>query len=347
MAALSGGRLAFIASDSSGATGVWVTDGTAAGTQELHPSGAGSDLSPNGLVALDGRVLFDGLDASGVSRLWTSDGTSAGTSVLLPGPITLQGGVTSISAETQGSTPTPTPTPAPTPTQALTPQQAFVTVLYEGLLGRTSGQTEVQGWTNLIDTGTPEATIAQAFLSSAEYRSIGDNRFVTSLYQSFLGRTPGPTEALGWTNALMNGASQAQVVTGFDQSAEAHQRFAAQIAGEDPNSAFITILYQGFLGRTAAPTEVQGWANVLSSGQSQASVAQDFLSSAEYQSISNSQFVESLYQGMLGRTAGPTEMQGWTTALANKATRAQIAMGFDQSPEAQQHWAGIINPTSS
>ena len=322
MAALSGGRLAFIAADSSGASGVWVTDGTAAGTQELHPAGAASNFSPTGLIALDGRVLFDGLDASGVSRLWTSDGTSAGTAVLLSGPITLQDRV-------------------------LTPQQAFVTVLYEGLLGRTPGQNEVQGWTNLIDAGTPETTVAQAFLSSSEYQSISDNQFVTSLYQSFLGRTPGPSEVLGWTTAQTNGASQAQVVAGFDDSAEAQQRFATQITGEDANSAFVTILYQGLLGRTATPTEVQGWANVLNSGQSQAIVAQDFLSSAEYQSISNSQFVEGLYQSMLGRTAGPTEVQDWTSLLADGAPRAQIVAGFDLSPEAQQRWASIISPTSS
>ena len=349
MATLSGGRLAFIASDSSGMTGVWVTDGTAAGTQELHPAGAGNDLSPNGLIALDGRVLFDGLDASGASRLWTSDGTSTGTSVLLSGPITVQGGETSISAEIPKPTPTPapTPTPTPTPTQALTPQQAFVTVLYEGLLGRAPGQTDVQSWTNLIDAGTPETAIAQAFLSSGEYQPISDNRFVTSLYQGFLGRTPGPTEALGWTTALMDGASQAQVATGFAQSAEAHQRFAAQIAGEGPASAFVTTLYQGLLGRTPAPTEVQGWANVLAGGQSQASVAQGFLSSAEYRSIGNSYFVESLYQGMLGRTPGSAEVQGWTSALAGGASRAQVVMGFAQSPEAQQHWASITGPTSS
>ncbi len=105
MAALPGGRLAFIATDASGTNSVWVTNGTAAGTQELHPPGAAASYSPNGVMAVDGHLLFDGLDASGVNRLWTSNGTSAGTTALQAGAVTLQNDYSSISAETPGASP--------------------------------------------------------------------------------------------------------------------------------------------------------------------------------------------------------------------------------------------------
>jgi hypothetical protein len=227
-----------------------------------------------------------------------------------------------------------------------TPQQTAVVALYEGLFNRTPSYNEVQNWSNAISAGTPVAALPQVFLSTAEYQADSNSQFVTSRYQSFLGRTPAPAEVQVWTSALANGASQAQVVTALDDSAEAHARFAAQIAGEDPNSAFVTILYQGLLGHAAPASGVQAWVNVLNSGQSQANVAQAFLSSAEYQSISNSQFVAGLYQSMLGRSAGATEVQGWTGALNSGASRAQVAATIAQTPEAQNHWQSVVLPTS-
>ncbi len=61
--------------------GLWVSDGTAAGTHELtgitgaDPSG----LAPSDLTVLNGEVLFRGLDQSGQAELWITDGTVAGT----------------------------------------------------------------------------------------------------------------------------------------------------------------------------------------------------------------------------------------------------------------------------
>jgi ELWxxDGT repeat protein len=76
------GKLAlFNAQDSSGNYGLWVTNGTAAGTQELTAiSGASaSGLDPLWLTALGGEVLFDGVDASGEWGLWVTNGAAAGT----------------------------------------------------------------------------------------------------------------------------------------------------------------------------------------------------------------------------------------------------------------------------
>ena len=67
--------------DASGDMGLWVSDGTAAGTHELtgitgaDPSG----LAPSDLTVYNGEVLFRGLDQSGQAALWITDGTVAGT----------------------------------------------------------------------------------------------------------------------------------------------------------------------------------------------------------------------------------------------------------------------------
>src|SRR5579863_4588163 len=85
-----GARVFFAGPDNDGATGLWTTDGTAAGTIEVgglddggltalgqHPSSLG--LTPTNLTVNGQQVLFNGQDAIGFQELWASDGTATGT----------------------------------------------------------------------------------------------------------------------------------------------------------------------------------------------------------------------------------------------------------------------------
>jgi ELWxxDGT repeat protein len=70
----------------SGLPGLWVTDGTAAGTSHLSVANAFSGglfsaVAPN-FTVLGSKALFEGEDTSGHVTLWVTDGTSAGTSEL-------------------------------------------------------------------------------------------------------------------------------------------------------------------------------------------------------------------------------------------------------------------------
>ena len=87
-----GTKALFDGHDSSSHLGLWVTDGTAAGTSELTVAGAYSgglfsgfqlvfDVGPE-FTVLGSRALFQGRDASGNFNLWVTDGTAAGTSKL-------------------------------------------------------------------------------------------------------------------------------------------------------------------------------------------------------------------------------------------------------------------------
>jgi ELWxxDGT repeat protein len=78
------GEVVFSGVDAADTIGLWVTDGTAAGTHELTGI-AGADgtggLDPFGLTAFGGKVLFQqgvGID----NQLWVTDGTAAGTQEL-------------------------------------------------------------------------------------------------------------------------------------------------------------------------------------------------------------------------------------------------------------------------
>jgi ELWxxDGT repeat protein len=70
------GEVLFDGIDASGIQGLWVTDGTAAGTHELTGT---SGTNPQYMTVFDGEVLFSGADASGIRGLWITNGTPAGT----------------------------------------------------------------------------------------------------------------------------------------------------------------------------------------------------------------------------------------------------------------------------
>ena len=80
-----GSKAIFFGTDSANFTGLWVTDGTVGGTEELgglengQIVGKGASLSPENLAAFNNSVLFDAFDSSGFDGLWITDGTTGGT----------------------------------------------------------------------------------------------------------------------------------------------------------------------------------------------------------------------------------------------------------------------------
>jgi ELWxxDGT repeat protein len=82
------GEVLFNGSNTAGNAGLWVTDGTAAGTHEItgisgafdgggNPAAAGVD--PRDLTVFNGEVLFEGINSAYQTGLWVTDGTAAGT----------------------------------------------------------------------------------------------------------------------------------------------------------------------------------------------------------------------------------------------------------------------------
>jgi ELWxxDGT repeat protein len=75
------GEMLFEGADTSDKSGLWVTNGSAAGTHELtgiFNVGSGG-LNPQDMTAFGQEVLFNGINASGQSGLWATNGTTAGT----------------------------------------------------------------------------------------------------------------------------------------------------------------------------------------------------------------------------------------------------------------------------
>jgi ELWxxDGT repeat protein len=77
------GEVLFSGIDSSGLYGLWETDGTAVGTNELTgiagEATTGPGLLPQDLTNFNGEILFAGRDSGGLNELWVTNGTAAGT----------------------------------------------------------------------------------------------------------------------------------------------------------------------------------------------------------------------------------------------------------------------------
>jgi len=81
-----GNRLYFFADGSDGnGPGVWVSDGTDAGTQDIHPAGIANGYclsNEPGFAAAGNKVLFQGFDSTHGYELFRTDGTMTGTALV-------------------------------------------------------------------------------------------------------------------------------------------------------------------------------------------------------------------------------------------------------------------------
>jgi hypothetical protein len=105
----------------------------------------------------------------------------------------------------------------------------------------------------------------------------------------------------------------------------------------DADHHFIQALYNDFLGRNGAPTELNAWVNVLPA-LGQAGVANAILHSPE----ALTHAVDGFYVRFLGRQAVSGEEAGWVGLLENGATEEQVTAGILSSPEFAAHANALI-----
>jgi PKD domain/Domain of unknown function (DUF4214) len=98
-----------------------------------------------------------------------------------------------------------------------------LSALYCDALNRSIDPPALHGWEQAIANGTTRQQVAQALLSSPEYR--GD--LVEHVYLRFLRRIPSPTDRALWTGQLNGGATDEQVTALLLSSQEYFHDFAA------------------------------------------------------------------------------------------------------------------------
>lgn len=104
------------------------------------------------------------------------------------------------------------------------------------------------------------------------------------------------------------------------------------------NESFTYRLYLATLDREPDVSGLEFWANSIETGAStQAEVAAGFVNSTEFQTIYGSVddvgFVTLLYNNVLNRGPDDAGLQAWLDLLANGSSRADVVLGFVNSPE--------------
>jgi beta-glucanase (GH16 family) len=238
---------------------------------------------------------------------------------------------------------------------------AQVMRLYDAALGRAPDPVGLAGWVQSIANGTSLTSVAAGFINSAEFQARypgagNPTSFVTQLYANVLHRAPDAAGLTGWVTALTSGQdSQAQVLVGFSESAENQATTASSVTNglyvPNEDAAEVARLYYTALDRPPDLAGLTGWTTQLENGTlNLQQVAAGFTNSAEFQaeygSLSNTAFVDLLYQNVLGRAPDPGGQANWVNVLnSNSMTRASVVLGFSNSTENETKLAPVIENT--
>jgi len=194
---------------------------------------------------------------------------------------------------------------------------AYVTKLYQDIMGRFPDALGQAYWTSKLDSGATRASVANSFLASTEF----------SIPTGFEGNhllTAPPAASELWRNDLQS------VVNG---------------SPIDLTSA-INHAFQALIGRAATQKEFNSAHQAAQSGlassdsnfvtsAAQASILHNILGSAAFSNStpSNADFISNLYTNVLGRAADTVGAQFWTEQLQKGVSRSDIATTFITSNE--------------
>jgi hypothetical protein len=92
-------------------------------------------------------------------------------------------------------------------------------------------------------------------------------------------------------------------------------------------------LYLRFLGRASDPSGRAGWIGFLQNGGTLERVEPLFLTSPEYISHINVDYVQSLFMNVLGRPGSQAELAQWNNNIQNVGGLLGVANIFTHSPE--------------
>ncbi|MCP4597569.1 choice-of-anchor I family protein [Neptuniibacter sp.] len=114
----------------------------------------------------------------------------------------------------------------------------------------------------------------------------------------------------------------------------------------DSDAAFLHSVYHAVLDREADADELGAWVNYIEDNNfSEIATIEAFLNSSEKLAqgvTSNTEFIEGLYQNVLGRDSDTDGLNAWVNYLDSGASRAVAVNGFINSEENQINLVGMM-----
>ncbi len=148
--------------------------------------------------------------------------------------------------------------------------------------------------------------------------------FVQTLFLDDLGRPGSASDVSGWVS-VFNADGQATVAQGLLFSSESLGRL-------------VDSFYLRFLGRQSDTAGRASWISFLQNGGTEQQMENLFVTSPEYLAHIDTDFVQSLYINILGRTGSASELAFWNNQLQTLGLSG-VANGFTGSAENRQNTA--------
>lgn len=231
---------------------------------------------------------------------------------------------------------------------------AFVARLYRICLGREPDFGGRYFWREHLEKGERTgADVAAGFFQSEEYLLLkrGADEYVEDLYQALLGRASDAEGKQFWLRRLAEGASRNLVFGGFVNSAEfadfcsrygvIHGSYTSPEPRDQNEQAtsFVQRLYQLVLQREGEAEGLNHWtAFLLEREGSGAEVVEGVFFSEEFRQrkIGLEDYIELLYQAILGRDSDEAGKHDWLNAVrAGQKTPGELVGCFTGSLEFQ------------
>ncbi|MFC0351724.1 DUF4214 domain-containing protein, partial [Undibacterium danionis] len=151
--------------------------------------------------------------------------------------------------------------------------------------------------------------------------------FTMQLYRDFLFREAEPAGLRYWMERIDSGSMNREQVTAAFLVSTEFQKGIGSLAR----------LYFGAFDRVPDRDGLAYWIAQLKEGSSLSSIARSFVSSTEfeqkYNSVSNDQFLDLVYQNVLHRPADAAGKTYWVNQLVNGFNRGDLLASFTESTE--------------
>lgn len=227
---------------------------------------------------------------------------------------------------------------------------AFIRQIYSVILEREPDEEGLKYWVNQLRQGETAADIVGEFFNSQEMKNknLNDKEFIKYAYRAILGREPDDTGLQYWLSELQQGATRRWLLSEFVVSTEFTQlcgnygivrgnitglEHADKSAGV---AKFVTFIYRNVLKRDPDLEGLNYWAGeMVDNGMTASRLVEEFAKSPEFASanLSNEEYVERLYETVLGRKSDEGGKQYWVSLMNNGYSRHDILREFTHSAE--------------
>ncbi len=193
--------------------------------------------------------------------------------------------------------------------------RAYVTSLYNDLLGRAPDQEGLDGFTAQLNAGANRDNVALGIINSLEF----NRAFVGAQYEHFLGRKASSAEIDPWVKFVNAGGNFDQLQAHILSSEEAFQKAGGS------NSAWLQLAYDKALGRSATAEELRGPLTALNAATvSRFTIALGIMQSIEADRLT----AQGFYHDFLERQSDPGGFPGWWMALNAGVSQQEVMARF-------------------